>query len=557
MDTMIEATPNEEVVYNIIDIENELRKIARTAKPVKPGNYRVGGKGWSVEFENFYHKSNQLREVAMKHSWTRAVVSTIARSTVGAGFSFSRHPVFGRNKKYTAEEIDTLLEPVYEFFYGVSEDSRYIQDMTPLASKIYYMVLSLVYYGQCALEIIRDEDGKAISFDVLAGIVRPNINNKGKFMRPAYYFRPWNSAEVVAYRKPSDLVFITWPGIDMSVYGSTEFDALVDISIPSDLYASTAYRNHFENNNAPYNGFWVVDKNTSEEDFKRFLVTLVNRYSGVHNFGRTPIVIRGNAEFKETRSRSNDDAPYLEGRKYNMEEISAVSGVPSAKLGIAANATKTNFREQRRDFHENTLRPIFEILEQAIYQQIIVREFGIKDWMLAFNNPDLTTKLEAATINTRYIQNGVYTPNEVREILGYTPRDDEGGMAYYRPSNTEFSDGSRETEVEGGSMRQFENERVPTVNRPEITERNNDEKGFDIDEILDELRTWKTFALRVAKGKRSDRVFACQVVPKEISRVIQDALDEVSTDEEAVKSLFNNIISSVGANYNVIDLTNS
>lgn len=547
MTAMIEPTPNEEVVYNIIDIENELKKIARTGKPAKTGDYRTGGKGWSVEFENFYRKSDQLREVAKKHSWTRAVISAIARATVGAGFSFSRHPVFGRNKGFTAEEIDTVLDPIYEFFYGVTDDTRYIQDMTPLSSKIYYMVLSLVYYGQCALEIIRDENGQAISFDVLAGIVRPNISNKGKFLRPAYFFRPWNSSEIIAYRKPSDLVYITWPGIDMSIYGSTEFDALVDISIPSDLYASTAYRNHFENSNAPYNGFWVVDKNTSEEDFKRFLVTLVNRYSGVHNFGRTPIVIRGNAEFKETRSRSNDDAPYLEGRKYNMEEISAVSGVPSAKLGIAANATKTNFREQRRDFHENTLRPIFEIIEQAIYQQIIVREFGIKEWMLSFNNPDLTTKLEAATINTRYIQNGVLTPNEVRDILGYTPRDDEGGAQYYRPSNTEISDGindERQSQPDGASMRQFDNERVPTVNRPEITQRD-ENKDFDIDEIVDELKTWKTFAIRIAKGKRNDRVFTCRTIPKEIGKTIQDKLDEVNTNEEAVRDLFDAVIATI------------
>lgn len=543
-------------IPNIFDIEKEMRNIYKGPTGTSIASalaFRAKDAKYNAEFEGFYEKSEALRLVAKKHSWTRATVSSIARAAVGAGFSFVRHPVFGRNQKIIQEEMDRILEPVYDFFYGIKDVTRYIQDTVTLPAKIFYTVVSLIYYGQASWELIYDsETGKPIGFDVLAGIVRPNVNEHGRFLRPAYYFRPWNSTNVISYRNPSDIVYITWPGIDLSIYGSSEYDAVAEISIPSDLYASTAYRNHFENINAPYNGVWIVDKDTSKEDYKQFLMTLVNRYSGVVNFGRTPIVIRGDVDFKETRSRSNDDAPYLEGRKYNQEEISAVSAVPSAKLGLAANATKTNYREMRRDFHENTLRPIFEIIEHAIYQQVFVRGFGMKDWMMVFNSPDLTTSLEQATILTRYVQNGLLNPNEARGDLGRPPREDSFGTVFYHPNNSiEAATGGKEShtanigdpnqtveenrEPEGGSMRQTNNVRVPSSDAAHTGQES-------LRNIVNEIKTWRNFALRVAEGKRTNRSFIPIYLNQNTAKKIQTALDVIGNDSEQIKSLFNDIL---------------
>lgn len=387
-------------------------------------------------FLRFYSKSDLLRRAASQHSWTRATGISIGRAAIGSGFSFVRHPIFGDNiSKRRQKEIEKTMEDVNKCFFAAPKKTEYIQDMVGMSAKMFYTANSFMLYGQATWEKVREKKtGKMIGFDSLPGITMPNVDSNGKFRDPAYLFRPWNSTAVVPYKK-NEVVYFSSPGLDMSIYGSSDYDSLIDNTIPSDIYASKAYKHQFENINAPYNGVWVVDPSTSEEDYLDFLALLANRYTGIESFGSNPLVIRGQAKFEEHRSRSNDDAPYLEGRRYNQEEMSAVTGISSAKLGVTDNASKTNHRELRREFHENTLRPIFAFIEESIYNQVLVQEFDLPEFKLAFNRPDLSTALEEATIIGRYIQNGVYSPNEGRIAIGKPVRTDEFGDKYFIPSS--------------------------------------------------------------------------------------------------------------------------
>lgn len=507
-------------------------------------------------FDQFYNRCDVLRKAGGKHSWTRASVMSVARAAVGGGFSFVRHPIFGRSlTEKDSEKVDQILEPVYNLFYGIVDNDDYIQNLATLSDKLLYTIVSFVLYGQAAWEIVRDDNGKAIDFDVLPGITFPNVTKKGRFKSPAYLFRAWNSQNVVKYSNPRDIVFFRWPGIDYSSFGSTEYEALSDVVIPADLYAGYAYKMHFENLEAPYNGVWEISPDTEDEDYKRFLSMLYHRYRGVKNFGKNPLAIRGQINFKETSSLSEEDAPYLEGRQYNQIEISAVTGVSSAKMGLAENATRTNYRELRRDFHENTLRPIFAIIEDVIYRQIFVREFKVKEHKLVFNRPDLTTALEEATIVTRYVQNGILNPNEARQIIGRPPREDEFGNVFLQPSNLLESGTSGDTaqddpntNPEGGSARQFDQQRPPDQTRSEQEPLDNTKppqnKSLDRDNIINELKQWKTFQLRIVKGERLNREFVCEYVPQDVQHAIKNILTN-HNDGEFVKELFNTLINEI------------
>lgn len=510
-----------------------------------------------AEFEGAYQKADALRRASYKHSWTRATVMTVARSAVGSGFSIVRHPVFGnltadsqvQNGLYDSSEIDQIKD----FFYAPMTTGRYIQDYYTTASKIMYTVTSLVFYGQAAWEIIYDRDGKPIGFDPLPGFVFPNVDNLGKFMKPAYYYRPWNSTEVYEFSRPKDIFYVTWPGTDLSIFGSSEYIAAAESSIPSDIYAAAVYRAHFENINAPFNGFWQVSPTTSDEDYKRFVSMIINRYTGVKNYGRNPIVIRGDAEFKEMRSRTNDDAPYLEGRKYNQEEISALSGVSSSKLGLGSNVNRTNFREQRRDFWETTLRPIYSILEEAIYAQIFMRLFNKKEWTLAFNRPDLTTALEDATIYTRYVQNGIMNANEARAKINLPPRMDEEGWIYYQPAQTHLQQGLAENEGKtnpSGKERADAgtSDRSSDMQRPSSTDRvsNDDSESSNTKSaIISELKTWKKFAIKSSDGKRAYRKFATSFIDDDVAQLIESHIIENLNDKEFIRGFFDELIENI------------
>lgn len=506
------------------------------------------------EFQIAFQRADLLRKASMKHSWTRATVMTIARSAIGSGFSIIRHPVFGRQEEDAVENRQATFKDmanVYTFLFGNNdEDIKYIQDIQPNASKIMYTIASLVFYGQAAWEIIKDENGVVTGYNVLPGFVFPNVRANGKFKRPAYFYRPWNSMKTYEFKNPKDIVYITWPGTDMSIFGSSEYIAAAESSIPSDLYAAAVYRAHFENINAPFNGFWIVDKETKDEDFKKFMSLVFNRYTGVKNFGRNPIVIRGSAEFKEMRSRSNDDAPYMEGRRYNQEEISAVSGVSSSKLGLGSNVNRTNFREQRRDFWETTLRPIYAIVEEAIYQQVFVRIFNKREWMLSFNQPDQNTQLEQSSILTRYYQNGVMNPNEIRYELKMPPRIDEWGDKYYDPaqiqtvSQEQKIGDQQDTRNQSGQNRANENEsdRSGDMKRPPTSDRPQSEEGSPNKNVISELRTWKKFASKVADKKRSYRAFESEHISKDTASQIELFIQENIDNKDEIKLFFEELI---------------
>lgn len=527
----------------------------------------IGGNNWrddgpmTAAHQNAFQQADSLRKASTRHSWTRATVMTVGRSAIGSGFTITRHPVYGKVTVESKIENPTdipELQPVYDFFYGQGgDDITHIQDLYPNSSKILYTIVSLVLYGQVAWEIKRDKQGNAVSFDVLPGYVFPNVDDTGKFLKPAYYYRPWNSPRTYEFKKAKDIFYLTWPGTDMSIFGVSEYAAAAESSIPSDLYASAVYRSHFENINAPFNGFWIVDPTTTDEDFKKFVSMVFNRYTGVRNFGRNPIIVRGNAEFKEMRSRSNDDAPYLEGRRYNQEEISAISGVSSSKLGIGSSVSRTNFREQRRDFWETTLRPIYAIIEEAIYRQVFVRLFNLREWHLTFNRPDLTTALEEATILTRYIQNGVMNPNEARFAINLPPRDDEFGFKFYDPLAAKVQPGLAENQgntnssgqdraSEGESDRSQDMKRPPTVDRPQ-SEDDGENKSIWIDDnhrtmALAELRTWKKFAMKALDNKRPYRTFESQWFPKEFCDGIEQFIQDNVENKETVRHFFDEII---------------
>lgn len=394
-------------------------------------------------FLHFYSKSDLLRRAASQHSWTRATGISIGRAAIGGGFSFVRHPVFGLDiSARRQKEIDRIMKRVHKCFFSSPINSDYIQSLTTLSSKMYYTANSFAVYGQSTWEKVRNAKTKEmIGFDALPGITMPNVDFEGRFLNPAFIFRAWNTEKLVEYNK-KDLVYFSSPGLDMSIFGSSDYDSLIDNTIPSDVYASKAYKYQFENINAPYNGLWVVDPSTEKEDYDDFMALLAARYTGIEAFGSNPLVIRGMAKFEEHRSRSNDDAPYLEGRRYNQEEISAVTGISSAKLGVTDNASKTNHRELRREFHENTLRPIFSFIEEAIYNQVMVTEFEVPEYKLQFNRPDLSTALEEATILGRYVQSGIISADEARLSIGKPVRSDEYGKKYFVPANGSWVDAS-------------------------------------------------------------------------------------------------------------------
>lgn len=478
---------------------------------------------------------SQIVRAYRMHSWTNATVNVIGRSLIGSGWDIVPDESSGVAPSQAGKK------KIEAFLNSQGADFTNIKDFVGFAGKIAQTGMILKLTGQFGWEIIR-RNGQPIGFDVISGYIRPNVDAHGNFLSPPFLAYPWDGKgpeDVVAYDL-EDIVYSYNPGVTGDISGETVYEALSVTAIPSDLSAGTSYRELFYNVNAPYNGVWEVDESVSDEDFDKFCDLLDDRYSGPENFGRNPLIIRGRVDFKPTSSRSKEDAPYLEGRRYTQEEISAVTGVDGNKMGLTESSNKANMRETRREYHENVMRPLTRWLEDEIYRQVFVRILGVKGWRLVFKRPDFMNALEQATIDSRDIQSGIVNPNEVRATRGMKPRK-HGDEYRNMPGST--VDGAPSGDMpmpadQGGPGIGSGQPGRPRKHDPARPPRDEEDTSKLLADSLNELRSWRKYYLRMMDGKVDEKDFEFRFIDSDLVDEAKSMLDLCVGDFDLTKNVF-------------------
>lgn len=137
-------------------------------------------------------------------------------------------------------------------------------------------------------------------------------------------------------------------------------------------------------------------------------------------------------------SMSNDDAQFLETRKFTLSDIARWFGIPPHMIGDVERSTSwgTGIEQQSIQFVTYALMPWLTLFEQAF------SAFMVRDEYLRFNvegllRADAKTRHEIYAIGTSI---GMYSPNECREKEERNPR--EGGDVWVTPTAPQQSAGS-------------------------------------------------------------------------------------------------------------------
>lgn len=69
------------------------------------------------------------------------------------------------------------------------------------------------------------------------------------------------------------------------------------------------------------------------------------------------------------------DLDFIQGRRFNREEILAVFGVPPAEVGVHEFSNFANAKEQGRKFWQNTLIPLLVMYEEVLEAQFFLKHF--------------------------------------------------------------------------------------------------------------------------------------------------------------------------------------
>jgi len=185
-------------------------------------------------------------------------------------------------------------------------------------------------------------------------------------------------------------------------------------------------------NGARPGGVLEVDGSLAEEDRLRLAESWRAAHSGSGNAHRTAVLEDG-VHWKPI-AIPNEDAQWLESRKFGVTDIARIFRVPPQFIGDLERATFSNVEQQSIDFVVHTIRPFLVRFEQEINATLFVEsdrdeyfaEFSV-DGLL---RGDTATRFQAYSVGRNW---GWLSANDIRALENQNPVD--GGDVYLQPLN--------------------------------------------------------------------------------------------------------------------------
>jgi len=173
----------------------------------------------------------------------------------------------------------------------------------------------------------------------------------------------------------------------------------------------------------------------SKEASDRIANSWRETHAGVQNAHKAAILEEG-MKFDKI-AITNEEAQFLETRRFQVTDICRLYGVPPHRLGELDKATLNNIEQQNQQYVDSALKPIAESIEELFNHHLLFDdERAILECKFDFDDMtrgDLLTRYQAYQIGTL---NGWLNRNEVRAKENMNPIDDGHGDEYRVPLNT-------------------------------------------------------------------------------------------------------------------------
>jgi HK97 family phage portal protein len=178
----------------------------------------------------------------------------------------------------------------------------------------------------------------------------------------------------------------------------------------------------FQNQATP-SGAIEVDAKLTPEQHKQLGANL-REYSGSAN-ARKVMVLDQSMKFKPI-SLSAEDAELLASRRFSTEELARLYQVPPPIIGDLSHGTFTNSETAGRWFAQHTLTPWIRKIETEMQRSLLSeaarQNHEIEIDLTGFLRGDPETRWKSHEIAVR---NGILDVNEVREMEGYNPKENQ------------------------------------------------------------------------------------------------------------------------------------
>jgi HK97 family phage portal protein len=161
----------------------------------------------------------------------------------------------------------------------------------------------------------------------------------------------------------------------------------------------------------------------TQPHFDRLREQFSQRHTGAHN-ARNVLILDNKAKWTPL-SVSPEDAEVLASRRFSVEELARLFGVPAPIIGDLSHGTFTNAETTGRWFAMFTLAPWCRKLEAEFSRSV----FATPDRHLEIDLSGLQrgSYAERWQANVAAVDAGILDANEVREAEGYNPRPAPAG----------------------------------------------------------------------------------------------------------------------------------
>ena len=283
------------------------------------------------------------------------------------------------------------------------------------------MLAHLLLYGNSYSQIIRSGKNQVIGlYPLLPDHMDVDRDSKGNL---TYTYTTSDGKTVLI--KPRDVLHIPGLGFD-GVMGYSPI-ALEKNAIGLGI-ASEEYGSKFFSNGARPSGI-LTHPNTVKNP-KALRESWNSAYGGSSNSNRVAILEEG-MKF-EPIAIPNNEAQFLETRKFQVDEICRIFRVPPHLVGNLEHATFSNIEHQSIDFAVHTIRPWLVRIEQAMNRALLSDQekgrFFVQFNIDGLMRGDYKSRMEGYAIGR---QNGWLSANDIRALENQNPIPaDQGGDAY-------------------------------------------------------------------------------------------------------------------------------
>lgn len=214
-------------------------------------------------------------------------------------------------------------------------------------------------------------------------------------------------------------------------------------AIATENHSAVVFRN-----NANPAGVLLYPKALTPAKIEEIRVHWQKVYGGTDNAGKTAI-LEGGMEWKPV-TVSSREAQMIEARKFGIEQIARIFGVPPHKLGHLENATFSNIEHQGIEYLTDGVEPYLVCFQQAIKQRILILNKDKKCYAEFLVDALLRTdSLARAQVQEIEIRSGTLNPDEARAQLNRNPRPDGKGKDFVTPTAPQQAKGSEKPADEG------------------------------------------------------------------------------------------------------------